>query len=183
MYPLVFCVKYFLIQQNLYSGSNGCFGGYGVIMWVASFLQLYPIVYQDSRAPFDRNELGQLFLDFLNFFGDCFDYEKSGLQPSLDGQKPVLIQKGTHLNPKHPYLLVLLDPHQAGNDLGGNVFNVRKIQHALSRAHYVLTNIPHEIGEKRGYLSFIFKDYVKKVKPMKRKQCPSPCHPKKKKRT
>ncbi|OQR78364.1 PAP-associated domain-containing protein 5-like [Tropilaelaps mercedesae] len=73
--PLTMVLKQFLSERNLNEVFFGGLSSYSLVLMILNFLLLH----NDKdmvRSP--KANLGQLLLDFLDLFGDKFDYEKYG---------------------------------------------------------------------------------------------------------
>lgn len=91
---LVTLVKHLLMMRGLNEPVNGGIGGFSVICLVVSMLQMMPEV--QSRSMNTEHHLGDLFLEFLDFYGNRFNYETTAI--SLN--PPKYIPKVCTLNPK-----------------------------------------------------------------------------------
>ncbi|KAJ3117759.1 hypothetical protein HDU96_005724 [Phlyctochytrium bullatum] len=97
--PLVLLLKQFLANRDLNVVSDGGVGGYGCVLWMASFLKLrrqgvWPEewlsassrnkirLHKEQKEQSDAStDLGTLWIDFCHIFGCCFDFDKYGLAP------------------------------------------------------------------------------------------------------
>jgi non-canonical poly(A) RNA polymerase PAPD5/7 len=70
---LVTMIKHLLCMRGLSEPVNGGIGGFSVICLVVSMLQLMPEVQSRSMDP--MHHLGDLFMAFLDLYGNKFDYK------------------------------------------------------------------------------------------------------------
>ncbi|KAI9013024.1 hypothetical protein BC832DRAFT_548586 [Gaertneriomyces semiglobifer] len=112
--PLVFVLKVFMKCRGLNNPATNGIGGYAIVLWLASFLEIHPIMF-----PSHPSTAGQIFLDFLLFFGRVFDYWNVGLRPSQRGTG-VLFDKnnGPHYKKGCAGLLSIEDPVDPAVDPG-----------------------------------------------------------------
>lgn len=73
MPALVTLIKHFLLMRGLNEPVNGGIGGFSVICLVVSMLQMMPEVQSGNLDT--RHHLGQLFLHFLDLYGNKFNYQ------------------------------------------------------------------------------------------------------------
>jgi len=71
---LVTMIKHLLCMRGLNEPVNGGIGGFSVICLVVSMLQMMPEVQSRNMDP--MHHLGDLFMHFLNFYGNEFNYKK-----------------------------------------------------------------------------------------------------------
>jgi non-canonical poly(A) RNA polymerase PAPD5/7 len=69
---LVTLIKHFLGMRGLNEPVNGGIGGFSVICLVVSMLQMMPQV--QSRSMDTMHHLGDLFMEFLDLYGNRFNY-------------------------------------------------------------------------------------------------------------
>ena len=76
---LVLCVKSLLSRHNLNTASSSGLSSYGVILLAISFLQLNPLKRPAAylEQPMQNESLGVLLTDFLDYYGNLFDYAGS----------------------------------------------------------------------------------------------------------
>ncbi|KAI6241410.1 hypothetical protein M3Y99_00369000 [Aphelenchoides fujianensis] len=87
---LVFITKHYLHHKGLNVPYNGGLTSYALIVMVAHFLKRFDL--QSIDPSLQEYPLGVVFLKFLEFYGETFDYEKYGLV-FTDGFKAELIEK------------------------------------------------------------------------------------------
>jgi non-canonical poly(A) RNA polymerase PAPD5/7 len=71
---LILLVKMFLLQRGMNEVFTGGLGSYSIICLVISFLQQHPKIQSGEILP--CNNLGVLFLEFLELYGKNFNYGK-----------------------------------------------------------------------------------------------------------
>lgn len=82
MPPLVAIIKHFLLMRGLNEPVSGGIGGFTVICMVVHLLQMMPQV--QSRSMKDEH-LGELLMEFLNYYGKRFNYEKVAIRMDPPG--------------------------------------------------------------------------------------------------
>lgn len=79
-------LKYFLKRRNLSETLKGGLCSYGQFLLLLSFFQLHPLV-QEKRINVKKN-LGTLFMEFFQFYGREFPFEKSVISVTQVKYKP-----------------------------------------------------------------------------------------------
>lgn len=82
MPPLVAVIKHFLLMRSLNEPVNGGIGGFSVICMVVHLLQMMPQVQSGSMKD---EHLGQLLMEFLNYYGNLFNYKKVAIRMDPPG--------------------------------------------------------------------------------------------------
>lgn len=82
MPPLVALLKQFLLMRGLNEPVNGGIGGFTVICMVVHMLQMMPQVQSGSVKD---EHLGELFMQFLDYYGRRFNYEKVAIRMNPPG--------------------------------------------------------------------------------------------------
>jgi non-canonical poly(A) RNA polymerase PAPD5/7 len=77
MPALVTLIKHFLAMRGLNEPVNGGIGGFSVICLVVSMLQMNPELQSQAMSP--SHHLGDLLMEFLNLYGNRFDYHKNAI--------------------------------------------------------------------------------------------------------
>lgn len=95
MPALVMLIKQFLLMRKLNEVQYGGIGGFTVTCLVTSLLQNMPQVQHGEFRPEDH--LGEMLIEFLDFYGRRFDVARTGIQM----EPPGLFDKVTPL-PGHP---------------------------------------------------------------------------------
>lgn len=75
---LAMLVKHYLAMRGLNEPVNGGLGGFSVIALVVSLLQLMP--QSQSRNMVPEHHLGEVLMEFLDLYGNQFDYENVAIQ-------------------------------------------------------------------------------------------------------
>ncbi|KAF2665541.1 hypothetical protein BT63DRAFT_405545 [Microthyrium microscopicum] len=123
---LLAVVKQFLAMRELNEVFSGGIGGFSITCFVVSFLQ--------HRPPGPPQNLGQLLLDFFDFWGNNFDMATTGVSvnPPKHFEKPKS-QPGTR-KPLIREKWYLVDPNDHMNDLTGGTKKAPLIQKCFSDA-------------------------------------------------
>ena len=80
---LVTVVKQFLMMRGLNEVMNGGIGGFSVTCLVTSLLQNMPRVQSGEMAP--EEHLGEMLIEFLDFYGNRFDISRTGITMNPPG--------------------------------------------------------------------------------------------------
>jgi non-canonical poly(A) RNA polymerase PAPD5/7 len=83
MPPLVALIKHFLLMRGLNEPVNGGIGGFSVICMVVHLLQMMPEVQSGSMKA--EEHLGEVFMRFLKYYGQEFNYEKVAIRMDPPG--------------------------------------------------------------------------------------------------
>ncbi|KAF2263803.1 hypothetical protein CC78DRAFT_544745 [Lojkania enalia] len=124
---MVALVKQFLLMRGLNDVHTGGLGGFSIICLVVSLIQLQP----------HPSDLGTLFLNFLNFYGNKFDLARKRIQmhPPKHIDKTVI---GIDGRQEKPNALSIADPNQPNNNISGGSSKVKEVFRAFSDAHIAL---------------------------------------------
>ncbi|KAG0337953.1 hypothetical protein BG004_007424 [Podila humilis] len=119
---------------------TGGMSSYTVITMILSFLQMHPIIQQRLIDPMDN--LGVLFVEFLELYGTCFHYAKVGLSIRHGGSYFDKVQNpvgplNTHARPGQ-LLLCCEDPNDANNDIAKGSYQLSEIRTAFKKAFETL---------------------------------------------
>ncbi|KAB8437368.1 hypothetical protein FH972_025048 [Carpinus fangiana] len=127
---LVTLVKQFLQMRSLNDVSVGGLGGFSTTCLVVSLLQHLPQVQSDPMS--QATNLGELFMSFLDFYGNKFDVKTTGIQlnpPLYFAKVNCVSDKGIRVANKgqaknftlrqksKPFALCVVDPNRENNDL------------------------------------------------------------------
>lgn len=82
----IILLKYFLKRRTLGDASFGGLCAYGQFLMILNFVQLHPLI-QNGNISVEEN-IGTLFLDFFQFFGIDFPYERSTISVKEVCYKP-----------------------------------------------------------------------------------------------
>ncbi|KAJ5683087.1 hypothetical protein N7462_006252, partial [Penicillium macrosclerotiorum] len=123
---VVSIIKQFLLLRGLNEVPTGGLGGFSITCIVTSLLQHLP-------HGKDAN-LGSLLLDFFNFYGRTFDYEKTGLRMNPPGYFNKFFQVFENKD-----RLSIEDPNNPDNDISGGTKEIALIFRTFREAHFNLT--------------------------------------------
>jgi non-canonical poly(A) RNA polymerase PAPD5/7 len=132
--PMVALVKQFLLMRGLNDVHTGGLGGFSTICLV--YHHLYQELPKDSGEK--PKSLGELFLGFLDFYGNQFDLATQRLEMA---PTPKVVPKqamGIDGRPEKPDGLSIQDPHNAENNISGGSQKAKHIFRAFAEAHKVL---------------------------------------------
>ncbi|KEF58877.1 uncharacterized protein A1O9_03720 [Exophiala aquamarina CBS 119918] len=127
---LVSIVKQFLMIRGLNDVATGGLGGFSTICLVTSFMQLYPrLNAMSGQAP----NLGELLLEFFNFYGNVFDRDAVAIRLDPPGYVDKAAVRHTFGDKRGR--LTIIDPNRPENNISGGTSQIQKIFHAFSLAH------------------------------------------------
>ncbi|KAJ5479415.1 hypothetical protein N7530_004924 [Penicillium desertorum] len=128
MMPVLLAViKQFLLIRGLNEVPTGGLGGFSITCLVTSLLQHLP---QGHMQP----NLGTILLDFFNFYGKQFSYDRLAIRMDPPGY----FNKGYYFG--NPDRLTIEDPNNRDNDISGGTKEIGLIFRAFSNAHTALKN-------------------------------------------
>jgi len=139
--PLTLVVKYFLDQRDINETYKGGIGSHLCLCLVISLLQQYrkKINLMKSRSR-DRVEdlenLGILLMEFLDLYGNKFNYADVGISLRHGGR--YIRKPGKWINPNRPGMLCVENPEDPDADLGSSSFNIPRVRKAFAHAHRML---------------------------------------------
>lgn len=138
--PLTILLKYFLASRALNEPYTGGVGSFMLQMMIVSFLQHRERdAYNYRRA--GLYNLGGLLLDFLELYGNDFNYISTGISVRHDGfyfPKGAKDKKDIFVIPGRPFMLALENPLEPTHDIGKPSFRVQTLQRSFSVAHKIL---------------------------------------------
>ncbi|KAI1823523.1 hypothetical protein F4861DRAFT_510135 [Xylaria intraflava] len=128
---LVAMIKQFLLMRSLNEPVNGGIGGFSVICMVVHILQMMPQI--QSRAMKGGNYLGDLLMEFLDYYGNQFKYEMVAIRMNPPG----LVNKAGPSTVVYRNLdrLSIIDPNNPENDIAGGSSNYHTIKDRFSKAY------------------------------------------------
>ncbi|KIX02346.1 uncharacterized protein Z518_08287 [Rhinocladiella mackenziei CBS 650.93] len=126
---IVSIVKQYLMIRGLNDVSRGGLGGFSTICLVTSFLQHLP-------APKHPMNLGQVLVEFFNYYGNLFD--KNSVAIRLD--PPTYLDKGFFAPRSRDQTgrLTIIDPNRADNNISGGTALINDIIKCFSKSHRAL---------------------------------------------
>ncbi|OAL39403.1 hypothetical protein AYO20_01273 [Fonsecaea nubica] len=129
---IVSVVKQYLMIRGLNDVSTGGLGGFSTICLVTSLLQHLP-------TPSRPINLGDVLLQFFNYYGNLFDKDEVAIR--LD--PPGYLHKASHrprFDERESRRLTIIDPHRADNNISGGTKEIDKIFKCFSEAYKALMN-------------------------------------------
>lgn len=151
---LVTIIKQFLMMRGMNEVQHGGLGGFSVTCLVTSLLQNMPRVQSGELIP--EQNLGEILIEFLDFYGNQLDTMRTGIKMDPPGyfdkvcgiigtasclltsrlqiayQRPNL--RGSVYHPNKADRLAIIDPNKPDNDISGGSKNVMQIFHRFARA-------------------------------------------------
>ncbi|KAH6687972.1 hypothetical protein F5X68DRAFT_261286 [Plectosphaerella plurivora] len=122
--PLVTIIKHFLAMRGLNEPVNGGIGSFSVSCMVMSMLQLMPQVQSGNLVP--EHHLGEMLLEFLDLYGNKFDFMHTAIRVNPAGYVAKL-SKSHNLTYKNKDRLSIIDPNNSSNDIAGGSSNAETI--------------------------------------------------------
>eukprot|EP00158_Paraphelidium_tribonemae_P004787 Partr_v1_DN26966_c0_g1_i2_m7284 putative PAP associated domain containing len=144
--PLVMVMKQFLVTRDLNEVFKGGLGSFGLSAMITSFLQIHPRL--QSGQIDEIENIGVLFLEFLDLYGRRFNYDHVGISLRNGGKYFVKGRLG-NLNNTRPNSLTIEDPQDTDNDISKGSFNMRTVVNALSHAYNCLTSAIYEHADRQ----------------------------------
>ncbi|KAF2964525.1 hypothetical protein GQX73_g9047 [Xylaria multiplex] len=135
MPPLVAVIKHFLLMRHLNEPVNGGIGGFTVICMVVHLLQMMPQVQSGSMKD---DHLGQLLMEFLNYYGNLFEYERVAIR--MDPPGTLNKARASTLVYRNLDRLSIIDPNNPENDISGGSSNYPAIRVCFAKAYSTLQN-------------------------------------------
>ncbi|KAI9596747.1 hypothetical protein BDF19DRAFT_436638 [Syncephalis fuscata] len=129
--PIMLLVKQFLTQRSMNEVFSGGLGSYSLMIMTVSFLQMHPLV-QTKQIQAEEN-LGTLFMEFLELYGRNFAYENVGIRITKNGSYYRKRDMG-RLQPNVASAPSLEDPNDSSNDVGVGSFNMHRVRQAFNGA-------------------------------------------------
>ncbi|GAP89487.1 putative DNA polymerase sigma [Rosellinia necatrix] len=143
MPPLVAVIKQFLLMRALNEPVSGGIGGFSVICMVVHLLQMMPEV--QSRSMGDEH-LGQLLMEFLDYYGNKFNYEKVAIR--MDPPGTVNKARASTLVYRNLDRLSIIDPNNPENDISGGSSNYAQVKNCFANAYDTLQKTMRQLAQK-----------------------------------
>ncbi|KAI0101950.1 hypothetical protein F4776DRAFT_649036 [Hypoxylon sp. NC0597] len=131
---LVSIIKHFLLMRGLNEPVNGGIGGFSVICMVVSLLDLMPQVQSRSMVP--EHHLGEMLMEFFDFYGNRFQYKTVAIRMNPPGLVPK--SQVSNIVYRNMDRLSILDPNNPENDIAGGSANTETILRQFSEAYAIL---------------------------------------------
>jgi non-canonical poly(A) RNA polymerase PAPD5/7 len=169
---IVTLVKQFLMMRGSNEVHTGGLGGFSVTCLVVSLLQHMPQLQSGNMDPMQN--LGEILMNFFDFYGNKFDSLTIGIQldppmlfpkvsirvirlhPALAVSIIMCVDFTQHLetrvtyNPKKAWSLSIIDPNRPNNDISSGSSNVLKIFESFSEAYNVLQRRMSDVAHGRA---------------------------------
>ncbi|KAJ3019196.1 UNVERIFIED_CONTAM: hypothetical protein HDU68_010796 [Siphonaria sp. JEL0065] len=145
---LMYLLKQFLLARHLNEPFSGGCGSYALLILVSSFVKLHPLLQIGALNPSEN--LGTLFLEFLELYGRHFNFQEVGIMCSLKTGPEYFLKRDMRYTPGRKIgFLTVLDPQDESNDVGAGAFNFYTIKQEFFRASQRLMCILGA-GQKRN---------------------------------
>ncbi|EEB06137.1 poly(A) polymerase Cid14 [Schizosaccharomyces japonicus yFS275] len=135
--PLTMLVKHFLNMRALNEVFLGGLSSYAIVCLVVSFLQMHPRLSTSSVRQEDN--LGVLFLEFLELYGKRYNYDAVGIAVH-NGGFYFSKKKMGWVKPSQPYLLSIQDPVDYDNDISKSSRGILRVKATLGNSFDLLTS-------------------------------------------
>jgi non-canonical poly(A) RNA polymerase PAPD5/7 len=135
--PLTFLLKYFLAARGLNEPYSGGVGSYMLQLLIVAFLQHRARHAFNYKRPSASN-LGAMLLEFLDLFGNSFNFFTTGVSVRNDGfffPKGVNSRIECFWNQQRPYLCALENPLEPTMNVSTSSFRIQTVQRAFAVAH------------------------------------------------
>ena len=143
MYPqlreLSLVLKHLLYTHGLNSSYHGGLNSYSLLLWITAAF---------NSMQYYEEDLGNLLMYFLDFFGNCFDSTTSGIN-IINGGSIYQLPHRCYEN------VVTIDPLSMQN-MTGNLYLIDQLQQCFREAHSKLKELK-ETPCGKNILSYIFK--------------------------
>ncbi|EDR22717.1 hypothetical protein, conserved [Entamoeba dispar SAW760] len=117
--PLVILIRYLLHQAGFTSVMNGGLNTFMITLLVYSFLEMYNTGNITGGIP--DNDIGSVFITFLQHFGYDFNYSKYGISVGVECSYFEKASRGW-LDSKRPCMLTIENPFDETSNLTPNVY-------------------------------------------------------------
>lgn len=144
MPPLVAILKQFLLMRGLNEPVNGGIGGFTVICMVVHLLQMMPQVQSGSMKD---EHLGELFMQFLDYYGRRFNYEKVAIR--MDPPGTVNKAQASTLVYRNLDRLSIIDPNNPENDISGGSHNFYAIRDRFAQTYDILQKSMMQLAKEQ----------------------------------
>ncbi|CAG0922666.1 unnamed protein product [Notodromas monacha] len=131
---LVLVLKQFLMQRDMNEVFTGGISSYSLILMTVNFLQLHPHLDAVLAKP---GYLGVLLLEFLELYGQKFNYLRTGIRVA-DGGSYVCKKEKLEETRQGPSMLYIEDPLIPGNDIGRGSYGALLAKVAFRYAYSTL---------------------------------------------
>ena len=137
--PLTLFLKYYLKQQNMNEPFSGGVGSYALLSMVISFIQMRKDIINSKESKYailenitngkilennqnidnyeeidDDSRLGRLLIEFLDFYGNKFNFFVTGISLKEGGSYFSKVARGW-VDEKKPFKMSIEDPHDESN--------------------------------------------------------------------
>ncbi|KAJ3107406.1 hypothetical protein HDU96_007913 [Phlyctochytrium bullatum] len=153
---LMYLLKQFLAQRVLNEPFSGGLGSYALLLLVVAFVKMHPLV--QTGEIFPEENMGTLFLEFLELYGNRFSYGEVGIAYDSEAtpayfekvgalffyevigvQVDLLYDPRMRRTNRKVGVLTLLDPQDNNNDVGAGAFNYFSVKAEFYRAYLRLS--------------------------------------------
>ena len=136
--PLMLILKQYLQQRYLNEVYLGGLGSYGLLIMIASFLKLHPLV--QAKKIKAKDNLGVLLIEFFELYGRFMNYPNVGIGVDLKGS--FYYSRESERDGKFkPQIISLKDPQDESNDVGRGSYNFHLIKSEFFKSYHLLSAI------------------------------------------
>lgn len=149
MKPLLLVMKQFLFSRALNEVVSGGLGSYSLLLMVYAFLELHPFIQAKWICPLDN--LGVLLLDFLEFYGRLFYYNKAKITFSLDSNGMLECALDERLSTNDNAYFCIEDPLNSENIVSKGTFSMATVKSSFEHAFNLLSSLVREMNSDCYY--------------------------------
>ena len=146
--PMTLAVKNILFKASLNDPYKGGLSSYGVILLILNFINIEKIKGNDITI----NNLGNLFYDFLYYYGNIFDPSKGIID--INNTNDISIYSKFQFQIMNGEL-VIIDPLNINNNVGKNTRQFKNIKLAFLIGFITIVNVDVIINMKKYVLKKI----------------------------
>ncbi|KAI3642939.1 hypothetical protein MP228_012494 [Amoeboaphelidium protococcarum] len=130
---LIMLFKYFLFSRGVHSAITGGIGSYAASLMVISFVENHPQLKDSNVNPVLH--MGNLFMDFLEFYGQKYMYDKLGIARFDDNNQCGRFRPFKRDFKTGQSILCILDPADRSVDVGEHADKIEQIVQVLNDAY------------------------------------------------
>lgn len=127
---IVVLVKQLLAMHGLNEVYTGGIGGFTIICLVVSMMQLMPELQSGSMN--QQMHYGDLLLNFLDLYGNKFDFQRTGITLDPPGYFDKISNPRAKANPKR---MTIIDPNNTDNDISGGSARIEDVLDLFRHAY------------------------------------------------
>jgi len=144
-------LKQLLLTRDLASVFTGGLSSFSITLMIISFFQLH----HRRDVASKKNNLGVLLLEFLQLYGQNFNYRDVGISISQGGS---YLRKEMITEADSTEGFWLENPLDPSKNVAGGTYRMPEVTRAFSKAFQVLSSKMRSMDPTHSYLAAIFKD-------------------------